>query len=203
MIAKIVLQMMLGAALIAAGTAAQAATLVGDRTYATTGDLTRIDDGGALLDFLDLTVTKGQTVATATGTYGGDGFAVANAAQITALLDAFGIVYAFNPGSFADLGASGASAAAFGASLGITYAANASLGTYAESAGSGPYSYLCISSGDCSAASFTGDSDLSSGDSILGVFLVRAAVSDVPLPAALPLLAVGIAGLTLLGRRRA
>lgn len=128
---------------------------------------------------------------------------MANATQITALLDAFDIVYAYTPNAVTNLGASSASAAAFGASLGITSDFNGSLGTYAEPAGTGPYSYLCISSGDCSYPSFTVDLDLSSGDGIVGIFLVRAGVSDVPLPAALALLAAGIAGLTLLGRRRA
>jgi hypothetical protein len=136
---------MIGAALIAVGTTAQAATLVGAGTYASANDLTRIDNGGAILEFLDLTVTKGQSVATATGTYGGAGFAVSNAAQITALLDAFNIVYAFVPGASTEITVPAGMAASFVNYLG-TAGTNvdgiAALGFYDDPTSLNPSAYL-------------------------------------------------------------
>ncbi|MFT7028186.1 MAG: hypothetical protein ACJAVS_002421 [Paracoccaceae bacterium] len=211
MIASTLRNLLLSAALIAAGTTAQAATLVGDRTYATAGDLTRIDDGGALLDFLDLTVTTRQSVSDAAADYAGDGFSVATAAQITALLDAFNIVYAFVPGAATEMTVPAGMSASFVNYLGNT-AANvpgvAALGFYDDPSSLNPSAYLCISTGTCSPANVTNDRAYASQYSIdgaasIGTFLVRAGVSDVPLPAAAPLLLAGIAGLTLLGRRRA
>jgi hypothetical protein len=203
--------LLLAATLIAAGTAAQAATLVGERTYVTAGDLTRIDDGGALLDFLDLTVTTGQSVSDAAADYAGDGFSVATAAQITALLDAFNIVYAFVPGAATEMTAPAGMSASFVNYLGTTLTnvnGVAALGFYEDSSSLNPSAYLCISTATCSAANFTNDRAFASqysidGDGAIGTFLVRAGVSDVPLPAAAPLLLAGIAGLTLLRRRRA
>jgi hypothetical protein len=194
---------LLASAIIAAGAAAQAATLVGNGTFAVADDLTLINDGGSTFEFLDLSFTKGQSVTAALSTYGDDGFAVADENQIIALLDAFGIVYAFTAGTFNDLGVAFPVAASFTASLSITYL-NASLGTYANASGTDTYSYLCISEGDCSGGSFTSDADFSSGSSLLGIFLVRegASISAVPLPAAAPLLAMGVAALALLRRRR-
>jgi hypothetical protein len=197
---------LLASAIIAAGAAAQAATLVGNGTYAVANDLTLINDGGSTFEFLDLSFTLGQSVTTALSTYGGDGFAVADEDQIIALLDAFDIVYAFiaDGGSFNNLGVASSVAASFTASLSTTFRSNASLGTYANASGTDTYSYLCISEGDCGGGSLTRDVDLSSGSSLLGIFLVRegASISDVPLPAAAPLLAMGVAALALLRRRR-
>jgi hypothetical protein len=196
---------LLASAIIAAGAAAQAATLVGNGTFAVADDLTLINDGGSTFEFLDLSFTNGQSVTAALSTYGDDGFAVADENQITALLDAFGIVYTFiaDGDSFTNLGVAFPVAASFTASLSTTFN-NGSLGTYANASGTGTYSYLCISEGDCSGGSFTSDFNLSSGSSLLGIFLVRedAPISDVPLPAAAPLLAMGVAALALLRRRR-
>jgi len=194
---------LLASAIIAAGAAAQAATLVGNGTYAVADDLTLINDGGSTFEFLDLSFTKGQSVAAALSTYGGDGFAVADEDQIIALLDAFDIVYAFVTGGPTDLGVAVPVAASYTASLSTTVG-DASLGTYANAAGTGTYSYLCISEGDCGPTSFTRDLDYSSGAGTLGIFLVRGGTPPpaVPLPAAAPLLAAGIAALALLRRRR-
>jgi hypothetical protein len=52
----------------------QAATLLPDGTFATAGDLTRVDTGSAILEFLDWSVTDGQSVATALANYSGAGF---------------------------------------------------------------------------------------------------------------------------------
>ena len=48
--------------------------LLGTRTLNTANDLTLIDTGGNALEFLDLSVTRGQSVATAVSTHASDGF---------------------------------------------------------------------------------------------------------------------------------
>ena len=116
----------LGAALIAAlvsatfySHAASAATLLADGTYQNANDLTRINNGSTVLEFLDLPLTTAQTPTQALATYGSAGFTLATASQVTALFDAFGIVYGFVPDDVYDLGAV-PNAASFVSHLGAT-----------------------------------------------------------------------------------
>jgi hypothetical protein len=99
---------------------AKAATLLADGTYSTPGDLTRIDNGGTVLEFLDLTLTDGGfNEAGALATF--PGFHLGTQAEVSALFSAFGIVYplVLNPGDVVDLGAP-ANAASFVSHLGAT-----------------------------------------------------------------------------------
>jgi hypothetical protein len=185
---------------------ANSATLLADGALNTAGDLTRVSEGASVLEFLDWTVTIGQSAAAALATYSAAGFSVATETQMASLFSAFGMTYAFLPGNYVDLTASGnvtsAQASAFTASVGATFY-DAALATYANSAANGPYSYLCVSVSSCSPASFTSDTDISSGDSIVGIALVRTGgISAVPVPAGLPLLLTGLAGFVGLRRKQ-
>lgn len=94
---SVVRSALLAAGLISAATSVSAATLLGTGTYLATDDLTRIDDGGTVLQFLDLTATIGQSASEAAAAYASAGFSVAGVDQMVALLDAFGMIYPFVP----------------------------------------------------------------------------------------------------------
>ena len=64
---------LLGAALLFGGTAS-AGTMVGTESFLTPGDLTVIDSGGELLEFLDLMPTLGMSVDEALDEYDDDDF---------------------------------------------------------------------------------------------------------------------------------
>jgi hypothetical protein len=194
------------AAFCVSASAASSATLLADGTLNSAGDLTRIEDGGVILEFLDWSVTRGMSVTSALASYSGAGFAVANETQMSALFDAFGMIYAFSAGESVNLTASGnvtdAEATAFTATVGTT-SQNASLATYVDATANSPFVYLCVSLGTCIPSSFSRDADLSTGNQFLGIALVRTApVEVIPLPAALPLLLAGLGGLGLMARRK-
>lgn len=200
---KIVTTTIVALTLSFAATDTYAATLLSDGTLDSAGDLTRIDLGSSVLEFLDWTSTAGQSVTTALATYSAAGFTVANEGQIASLFDAFGMVYGFTPYGAFDLTGSGyvtpAQATAFTGSVGATYG-NASLATYTDGGG---FAYMCISTGSCNYASFTRDYDLSGGNEIVGIALVRtASLPAVPVPAALPLLLTGLSGIFGIARKR-
>lgn len=181
--------------LFAATGMAHSATLLSDGTMNVPGDVTRIDNGDSVLEFLDWSATVGQSVSSALADYESDGFAVATEEQVAALFDAFGMTYAFDPGSYFDLTSSGfvtgPQAAAFVASLGESVAGG-SLAIYKRG---GNYVYSCISNGGCAPNSFTNDQDYSGGDPSLGVALVRTAdPAPVPLPLSIIFLATALAG---------
>jgi hypothetical protein len=191
-----------------AAPAAKAATLLGNGTFQVANDLTRIDNSGTVLEFLDLPTTLGQTEAAALATFGPAGFTLATATQVSALFDAFGIVYNLVPGTFVDLGASASARASFISFLGITISnpGQASLGDFDSSgSGIGTRSYFCISTGArCAPDSFVNNRD-ATPDFQIGITLVRTNGEDmnpVPLPTALPLFATGLGALGLLGWHR-
>lgn len=172
-----------------------AATLLSPATLNSTDDLTRIDDGGTVLEFLDLTATQNISIPDAVSAYAGDGFSLATEAQIIALLDAFGIGYAWSEGGVELVSVStNAQRVAFVESLGATLVSGG-LGTSTYLIGAlgfydgppdlsqppgFPFSYLCISGdvladtdeGSCSPAAFTNNL-VSDRNSFLGSFLVR------------------------------
>ena len=196
------------AALIAASTI-QAATYIGDGTLSSANDLTRIDDGGSVFEFLDLTATAGMKAADAEAAYAGNGFSLATYADVTRLLDAFGFVAPTLPGLGARVGFSGGDDAGFIAALGDTYG-NAAFASFDNGAGS--TGYLCISMGTCSPQNFVYTYGGFDGHYALGALLVRSAPTSqpivnrvaptVPVPAALPLLLTGVGGLAFLAKRR-
>jgi len=179
----------------------RAATLLGSGTFNVAGDLTRIDDGGNALEFLDLSVTVGQSEAAALAAYGSAGFTLATAGQVAALFDAFGIVYNFVPNSYVELGASVSASTNLVNYLGVTSAPNGTLGHFDTSGSTGnARSYFCIAHCNPSTG-FVNNLNLAPNVSI-GITLVRNSVEATPIPAALPLFASGLGGLGLLGWRR-
>ena len=182
---------LVAAALAMAGMAAQAGTLLGTGTLLTTNDLTRVQVGSSVLEFLDLSTSNGQSWTTALANYGGFGFTVAHDSAVSELFGAFGIAFP-GMGGVATVSATTAQSASFDAYLGLT-APRASLGSYKDNAFGN--SYFCISTGGCSPTNFTLNADLSGGDGVVGVTLVRdgGSASVVPEPGSLALL--GLAGL--------
>jgi hypothetical protein len=178
---------------------AKAATLLGTGTYQTTNDLTRINDGGTVLEFLDLTATDGGlTRAQAEAAY--PTFTLATVAQVTALFDAFGIAFSFSAGVLVDLGAV-PNAATFVSYLGATNLVTGSLGHFDAGGFTDPY--FCISTANCGPLNFVYDSPVNNNSANLGFTLVRTGdIGATPLPAALPLFATGLGALGLLGWRR-
>ena len=170
---------------------AQAGTLIGTGTLLTTDDLTRVQVGSSVLEFLDLSTSNGQSWTTALANYGGYGFTVAHNSAVSELFGAFGIAFP-GVGGLATVSATAAQSASFDAYLGLT-ASRASLGSYKDNAFGN--SYFCISTGGCSPTNFTLNADLSGGDGVVGVTLVRdgGSASAVPEPGSLALL--GLAGL--------
>jgi hypothetical protein len=180
---------------------AATATLLADGTYSTLNDLTRINDGGTVLEFLDLTATQGLSPLSNLTTYQSAGFSVATDTQVGALFSAFGITYNFVPNDFVVLSAAPGSEAQFISHLGGTVAGNtASMGQFIAP---GFGSYFCISTGGCPLGSFVYNNNVNLFAGDVGVTLVRTAdIGATPLPAALPLFAGGLGLIGLLARRK-
>ncbi|MGG7565785.1 VPLPA-CTERM sorting domain-containing protein [Rhodovulum sp. DZ06] len=189
---------------------APAATLLGEAAYLSPGDLTVVEIGGTAMEFLDLTLTQGIGVAASLAAHGGAGFTLADAAQVAELMDAFGFAYAQSPGAVQEIFPTSVQAAAFIDALGNTTPTPGTnyyaLGAFADPAGiDGAHSYFCVSQGDCGPTSFVYDRDYEpvgwAGN--VGVVLVReaSAAADVPLPAAAPLMLLGLGALGLLRRK--
>lgn len=79
------------------------ATLLPDGSLRAPGDLTVVQEGGTLYEFLDLTATLNVHVNDAIAAFQSDGFSWADASDMTVLLSAFNIAYSINAGDISHL----------------------------------------------------------------------------------------------------
>ena len=181
--------------------------LVGSATLNIANDLTVIQDGTQTLQFLDLTVTQGSTVATALANFGASGFTWATGADVAQLFEAFGFNYASTPGQASPLNIPAANAANFNAYVGITIL-DASLGwiddnTNPPGFGFDLHTYACISVTACTPGPFVINTGFGwPGLPEIGVYLVRQAPLAIPEPGGIALLAVGLIALASSSRRK-
>jgi len=187
--------------------AVSAATLLPAGTLNTTDDLTRIDDAGTVLEFLDVSATTGQTSASALSTYSASGFAVATFAQVTSLFDAFNITLPSFPSTSVSFSVVSADAANAIDALGATFTGgNGDRGVIGNfDRGDGQIAWMCIAEGTgaCSPTGQIGNNSLFDGHQFWGVYMVREINSAaVPLPAGFPLLLAGLGCFGIVSRKR-
>ena len=174
--------------------------LLGSATLNIANDLTVIQNGAQTLQFLDLTVTQGSTVANALANFGASGFTWATGAEVAQLYAAFGITYASAPNQAIDLNAPAGNATNFNAYLGITIF-DASLGWIDDNTSAPGFSfdlhtYACISETGCTPNSFVGSVNFPwPSAQEIGVYLVRQAPIAIPEPGSIALLALGLVAL--------
>ncbi len=202
-----VLRFVLGAAMALSSVgAAQSAVLLVDGSLRTTNDLTRIEDGGSVFEYLDYTSTVAfDSVAAALDEFGSDGFKHGDYTGVQRVLGAFGITTpatapAFGS-SFATLSVTQAQGAAYTSAFGTTFGSSSSLATYAVSDTINGGFCISVAGGACAPDNFIEPNfdykAITTGLNFspsTGVFLVRE-VAPVPLPASAVLLITGIAGL--------
>jgi len=179
--------------------------LLGTGTLNTTNDLTRIQAGASVLEFLDLSATSGLSVSAAVSAYGANGFHWATGSEVSDLFSAFGITYSNSAGAVSDLGASLTDRTSFVGYLGETGGqAGHSLGWIDDLTGGGFHTYSCIAINSCGPVSFVFNVPDAYGiwpsEFQIGVYLVRDAV---PEPTTYALMAAGLAGLAAMRRRQA
>lgn len=175
--------------------------LIGSATLNLANDLTVIQDGNQVLQFLDLPLTLGMTVANALGKYGGDGFHWATGAEVAQLYAAFGVTYqsVFNDVVF--LRVPPGQAAAYTSYLGTTFS-DAAIGFIDDTTAAAFRTYSCISEAACPVGAFVVNSDqLADSHPQFGVFLVRSTAIPVAEPGTAALIGIGFAGIFALRRR--
>ena len=175
--------------------------LLGSATFNTADDLTVIQNGAQILQFLDLTSTQGTSVANSIATYGASGFHWATGVEVASLYSAFGFTYQSIPAAPAILTVSAANAANFTSYLGTTFG-DAAFGWIDDNTNSVFHTYACISVSTCNANAFVENTgSFWPSHPSAGVYLVREQRNDVPEPGTLPL--IGLVILALLTTRSA
>lgn len=175
--------------------------LIGSATLNLANDLTVIQDGNQVLQFLDLTSTQGMTIANAVSAFSGDGFHWASGAEVAQLYGAFGITYQSVVKDVIFLSVPSGQAAAYTSYLGTTFG-NASIGWVDDNTDGSFHTYSCISIDTCRSGAFVANNDLlRAAERNLGVFLVRSTANPVPEPGTTALIGIGLAGILALRRR--
>ena len=175
--------------------------LIGSASLNLANDLTVIQDGNQVLQFLDLTSTQGMTIANAVSTFSGDGFHWASGAEVAQLYGAFGITYQSVVKDAIFLSVPSVQAAAYTSYLGTTFG-NASIGWVDDNTDGSFHTYSCISIDTCRSGAFVANNDLlRAAERNLGVFLVRSTAIPVAEPGTTALIGIGLAGILALRRR--
>lgn len=190
----------IAAAMTLSASAVAVPVLVGSATLNSANDLTVIQDGTQVLEFLDLTSTKGFSVANSLAAYGANGFHWATGAEVTQLYGAFGFNYQSIATTYAILNVPAANAASFTSYLGATFGDGA-FGWIDDNTTSIHHTYACISVTTCTSNAFvenTGSFWPSRPE--IAVYLVRSQPNQLSEPATLML--VGVAILGAVGMRR-
>ncbi len=200
----LILALLLGSAILLAG-AANAGTMIGTGTFQTTGDLTMIQtSGGDVLEFLDLMSTVGMSVDDALDEYESDDFRWATGDEVSELYGAFEITYSLKEKGFVDLGLAPTSTEATTFLSFIQTSSNSALGWIDDYTTGDYYTYSCISVGNgCfPVAAFTNSTkNFWPSEPTIGVYLVRNNAL-IPEPSTAVLVAGGLLGLAMQGRRR-
>ena len=180
-----------GSALIATLPASAIGILLGNGTLSSPNDLTRIQVGASVLEFLDVSVTVGNTVASAITTYSVNGFRWANGGDVGNLFSAFGFAYASVPGSGVNLITTAAQRINFVSYVG---SGNQALGWIDDLTTASFHTYACIGTGGVTCEAFvTNTTSFWPTWPSVGVYLVRTA--PVPEPSAYLLFALGLVAL--------
>ena len=197
----------LAIAAIAAGAtlstpAAAVPVLLGNATLNSADDLTVIQDGGQVLQFLDFSATQGASVANSLATYGASGFRWATGVEVAQLYAAFGFTYQSIATTFAILNVPAANAASFTSYLGTT-AGDAALGWIDDNTTASFHTYACISVTRCTPNAFVENTRSFWPEfASIAVYLVRDQPNNVPEPGTLMLFGLGILGaMSMRGKR--
>jgi len=186
----------LAASAVVSAPALAAPVLVGGATLNATDDLTVIQDGAQVFQFLDVSVTAGMSVATALATYDAAGFHWATGADVARLYGAFGITYQSIPTTYVILSASIADTANLVSYIGTTLG-DAALAWIDDNTASFYHTYSCMGPTTCMPNAFVENtSSFWPSNPEIGVYLVRAQSNIVPEPGTLMLLglvALGVA----------
>ena len=176
---------------------ATAGVLLGTGTLNDPDDLTRIQVGTSVLEFLDLTATDGSSVAAALGTYSPAGFHWATGAEVAELFGAFGMIYASSPNSVEPVAATATTRTTFVGYLGITGGSDAAIGWIDDLTAGGFSTYACVGINECDGGAFVNNTTFfAPPNADVGIYLVRdAGALAIPAPATAALLGLGLTGL--------
>ncbi len=170
--------------------AAAVPVLLGNATLNSADDLTVIQDGSQVLQFLDFSATQGVSVANSLATYGASSFRWATGTEVAQLYAAFGFTYQSIATTFAILNVPTANAASFISYLGTTVG-DAALGWIDDNTTANFHTYACISVATCNANAFVENTrSFWPEHPEFAVYLVRDQPNSVPEPGTLMLFGI-------------